>query len=208
MGRHRLAVAAAVVAGALVVVPSALAASLLVDGSFEKPRTASLQVFPAGSSLLTCTSGALGCWLVNHGEMDLVPTSVWLPARGKQSIELNGGSRAASVEQAVAANAGATYKITFSMAGNPAWQGGTPMTLRVVWEDIDQHGNTLGAVTQTFTFDTTGKTPTSMGWTKHSFKVTTVPDTVQGRLFFQSLTDVGNSDLGPAVDKAAVALVG
>ena len=82
------------------------------------------------------------------------------------------------------------------------------MKLQVSCEDIDTHGNTLSITTKNFTFDTTGKTPTDMGWTKHSFRVTSVPGTIQGRLFFISQTDVGDSDLGPAVDRAVVAQVG
>jgi hypothetical protein len=201
----RVGIAAVVAAVALVVVPSALAAAILIDGGFEKPKTQTLQVFPAGTSLLTCQGGAQLCWLVTAGEMDLVPKSVWLPAAGKQSIELNGGSRAASVEQAFNASAGARYRISFSLAGNPAWQGGQLMQVLVAWEDIDSHGNTLSITTQTFTFDTTGKSSSNMGWTKHTLDVgPSVPGTVEGRLFFISQTDVGNSDFGPAIDKATV----
>ena len=109
------------------------------------------------------------------GELDLVPSSVWLPEIGNQSVELNGGTRAATIAQAFGATEGATYRVSFYLAGNPAWQGGTLMKLQVSWEDIDTHGNTLSITTKNFTFDTTGKTPTDMGWTKHSFRVTSVP---------------------------------
>ncbi len=201
----RLKVLAAVATVALVAVPVALAASSLVDGGFERPIVHSLTVFTLNQSLRTCTPGtARGCWLERGGELDLVPSSVWLPASGSQSVELNGGSRAATITQSFSASAGSTYRISFYLAGNPAYQGGTPMTVQVAWEDIGSSGNTLSITTKNFTFDTTGKTPTSMGWTKHSFKVTSVPGTIEGRLFFTSLTDVGNSDFGPAIDKTAV----
>src|SRR5207244_233267 len=122
-------------------------------------------------------SGAFNCWLVNSGELDLVPSPVWLPAGGSQSIELNGGARAASVEQAFTVSAGSTHKITFALAGNPAWQGGTLMKVLVAWEDIDSNGNTLAIVSKEFTFDTTGKTPSNMGWKRHGFEVTSVSGT-------------------------------
>jgi hypothetical protein len=203
--------AAAAVAAALAVAPTALAAGILTDGGFEKPTaTSASQFFGVDSSLGTCTPGtARLCWLVRPATIgggasgiDLVTLAGWQPERGSQSVELNGGAHAAALTQSFTTGPGLRYKVSYWVAGNPAFQGLEP--LRVTWEDVDGHGSTLGATVQNVAFDTTGHTTSSMGWQKHTLTVTTLPGTFESRLFLESTTIVGNDDIGPAVDMVNV----
>jgi hypothetical protein len=202
---------AAVATALAVIAPTALAAGILTDGGFEKPRASSpSQFFGVDSSLGTCTPGtARLCWLVRPATIggglsgiDLVTLAGWQPEKGSQSVELNGGAHAAALTQSFTTGPGLHYKVSYWVAGNPAFQG--PEPLRVTWEDVDGHGSTLGAVVQDVAFDTTGHTTSSMGWQKHTLTVTTLPGTFESRLFLESTTNVGNDDIGPAVDMVNV----
>lgn len=202
---------AAIAAALAVVAPSALAAAILTDGGFEQPKASSpSQFFPVDSSLGTCTPGtARLCWLVRPATIggslsgvDLVTKAGWLPRKGSQSVELNGGAHAAVLTQSFTTGPGLRYKVSYWVAGNPAFQG--PEPLRVTWEDVNGQGETLGAVAQNVVFDTTGHSTSSMGWEKHTLTVTTLPGTFESRVFLESTTNVGNDDIGPAVDMVAV----
>jgi hypothetical protein len=109
---------------------------------------------------------------------------------------------AASLTQSFTTGPGLRYRVSYRVAGNPAFQGVEP--LRVTWEDVDGHGSTLGASVQDVAFDTTGHTTSSMGWQKRTLTVTTLPGTFESRLFLESTTNPGNDDIGPAVDMVNV----
>jgi choice-of-anchor C domain-containing protein len=127
------------------------AQNLLADGSFENPALASSATFT------TIMNGSpLGAWTITSGSVDLIRT-YWAPADGFQSIDLNGASPG-TIAQTIATTAGSSYRLRFSMAGNP--DNTFDKVMRVWWGTQD-----LGLVT----FTQAGRTRTNMGWQTITF---------------------------------------
>ena len=208
--RVRAACVGATAALAVAASTAGAATRILTNGGFEQPKVRVATQIPIDGSLGTCVPGtARQCWLVrptpasNVGVATIVPQSVLLPRAGKQSLALGDGTSAVTAIQSFDATEGRTYKVTLWVAGDPAFQGMETMT--AFWGNIDQHGNTLpGGAAVPITIDTTGHSPTSMGWTKHTFTVATVPGTIEARLYLQSTTSTGLGTLGPLVDQVSV----
>ena len=161
----------------------AAAPNAIADGSFEYPTASpnSFQTFAAGQSI--------GPWQVTSGSVDLIGAGYWQAADGAQSIDLNGDDTG-SVAQTFATAPGTKYTVTYSLAGNP----GGPPTVKT--------GEALigGRDYQDFSFNITGKTPTSMGYSPHGFTfVASAPATT---LTFASTTP--SSAWGPVVDNVEV----
>ena len=129
-------------------------------------------------------------WVVDAGNIDQIGSGFWQAAEGVQSLDMN-GTVPGGIHQDLATTPGATYNLSFSMAGNTA---ATPTIkhLQVFW-----NGGSIG----TFTFDTTGHSFASMGWTTMSASglVATGATT---QLRFLSL-DTG-TNAGPALDNVVV----
>ena len=70
-----------------------------------------------------------------------------------------------SLSQSFATTNGASYQVTFSMAGNPDGQP-TVKTLSAYATSTDP---TATSPAHSFKFDTTGKTESNMGWVTKSF---------------------------------------
>jgi choice-of-anchor C domain-containing protein len=119
---------------------------------------------------------------------------------GGHAIDMNGNFQG-TLWQSFDTVAGATYTVSFLMAGNP---DGAPA--------IKQLTVTAPGYANTFTFDVTGHTPTDMGWIAQSFAFTATADT-------STLTFVGDPTLidypgigirgyyGPALANVAVSMV-
>jgi choice-of-anchor C domain-containing protein len=132
-------------AGALLLLPLAASANLVVDGGFEAQLASDpFQTFSATSTM--------GGWTVAAGSVDLI-RDYWQPAADSQSVDMAGFYQNGTIQQTIATTPGSWYHLTFDMSGNP---DGPPITktLKV------NFGNT----TLDFTFNTTGITHTSMGW--------------------------------------------
>ncbi len=208
--RVRAACVAATAALAVAAGTAGAATKILTNGSFEQPKVKVATQVPIDASLGTCVPGtARQCWLVRPtltagaGFATIVPKTVLLPRAGKQSLALGDGTSAVTAVQSFDATEGRTYKVALWVAGDPAFQG--TETLTAFWGNIDQHGNTLpGGAAVPITIDTTGHSPTSMGWTKVTFSVATVPGTIEARLYLQSTTSTGLGTLGPLVDQVSV----
>src|SRR3954470_24053527 len=136
--RRSTALVATAVALLAAAVPAAYAAAILTDGGFEKPKAGDAsQFFGIDQSLGACTPGtARLCWLVRPTALsgagagiDLVPSAVWQPEKGNQSVELNGGARSAVMTQSFTTGPGLRFKVSYWVGGNPAFQG--PVHLRV-----------------------------------------------------------------------------
>ncbi|GAA2153048.1 hypothetical protein GCM10009844_36920 [Nocardioides koreensis] len=133
-------------AGALVM-QSGTGAGGVGNGSFEDPAI--------GSRFVSLGVGAtMGAWTVVSGSVDLVHSSYWQPAAGSQSLDLNSCSPG-RIAQTMAVEPGQRYRIAYSYAGNPE----TSDRLKKFHVEVD------GAVVDRRTFDTTGRTTQSMGWT-------------------------------------------
>jgi choice-of-anchor C domain-containing protein len=155
------------------------------NGSFE--------LGPEPGEFLTLSTGstAIPGWLVLGNSIDYIG-STWQASDGSRSIDLS-GQGVGRIEQTFDTILGTTYQVLFDLAGNPA---GTPVEklLRVA---------ATGGTAQDYSFDTTGKTLTAMGWqtTAYSFTATS-PSTT---LLFTSLT---NTAFGPALDNVRVSTDG
>jgi len=162
----------------------ATADNLIVNGSFENPPGIEFwEVFDAGIPVPG--------WNIQSGTVEIVGT-YWQAADGLQALDLNGiFEEIGTIYQNVETVPGERYKIRFAYAGN-AECGPAIKTTRVTWNDQE-----LGIVS----FDSTGYSPTNMGWTYYEYEVTA--SSTAGRLMFQSLT---SSFCGPAIDDVSVEL--
>ncbi|MGW5674101.1 choice-of-anchor C family protein [Streptomyces sp. NPDC003860] len=141
--------------GAALTTPAhAAAVSRFDDGSFEYP-TAPVNAFATYSA-----GQALGPWQVTGGTVDLIGKGYWGAAEGDQSVDLNGAS-AGTVSQTFTTVPGTTYTVSYALAGNVS-----PAHLSIL-----KTGRALidGQDFQNFSFDTTGKSPTNMGYVNRQF---------------------------------------
>jgi choice-of-anchor C domain-containing protein len=160
-------------------------AAAFTNGSFELgPDPGQLITLPAGSTDLTG-------WTVTSGTIDYTGLT-WQASQGSRSLDLS-GLDAGQIGQTFDTILGATYQVLFDLAGNP---DGSPVEklLRVA---------ATGGTAQDYSFDTTGKSVTAMGWQTVAYNFTaTSPSTT---LLFTSLTDTA---FGPALDNVRVSTDG
>ena len=115
----------------------------VVNGGFETPAV--------GNSWKFVTD--LGCWKIGApGKAELDPMETWTPAEGRQSLDLN-PDRQGEIYQDVYTQPGQDYTLSFAIAGNITRAG--VKSMEVFWGE-----QSLGK----YSFDTTGKTKTNMGW--------------------------------------------
>ncbi|MGW0776819.1 choice-of-anchor C family protein [Streptomyces sp. NPDC002835] len=152
------------------------------NGSFETPTA------PANSYATYFAGQTMGLWQVESGSVDLSGAGFWEAAEGDQSVDLN-GRVAGTLSQTFTTEPGTRYTVTYSLAGNP---GGEP-TVKTGEVLID------GQNFQDFTFNTTGKTFTNMGYVTRQF--TFVANNPSTKLTFASST-VGFA--GPVLDDVKV----
>lgn len=190
--RSRLALAL----GLLALAGAARAQNLVVNPSFEATG-------PAGiTTRFTCNCVPTGFgWLVGGAGVDLVQT-YWVPQDGIQSLDLNQDDQGpatppGSVSQVIPTTPGASYRVSFWMAGNPDHTRAPHDGPAVKTMDVS-----FGPVTQSFAFDVTGKVHAAPGWVAHQFDV--VANSASSVLLFQS-TMVGYA--GPTVDNVSVTLL-
>ncbi|WP_406192940.1 choice-of-anchor C family protein [Kitasatospora sp. NBC_01560] len=161
---------------------SAQTVSRFDDGSFENPRATvnSFIDLPAGQTI--------GPWRVTAGSVDLIGAGFWQAAEGDQSVDLN-GSNAGAVAQTFTTVPGTTYTVSYALAGNP---GGPALKTGSALID--------GQDFQDFSFNTTGKTFTNMGYVgrQFTFRATGTATTIG----FTSTTP--NSAYGPVVDDVRI----
>lgn len=171
------------VIASLVLAGSAVAAFAgATNGGFETGTNdpGAVEQLSAGSTVLTG-------WTISAGSIDWIGT-YWTAQNGARSLDLSGAG-AGAVSQTLATTIGKAYSVTFYLAGNPA---GAPAVKNLTV-------SATGASPASYTFDTTGHSTSSMGWTlkEYSFSATSA-STV---LSFTSLTD---SNAGPALDNIVV----
>lgn len=161
----------------------AFAASLVTNGGFESGTA-------PGVFLTVGTGGTdIDDWDVVSGNVDYIG-SYWVAQEGDRSIDMTGNA-AGAISQTFATTIGEDYTVTFYLAGNPA---GGPAVKSL---NVDAGGAPVN-----YSFDTTGKSLTDMGWTQETFNFTAT--TALTTLTFTSLTP---GFFGPALDNVAVELV-
>lgn len=141
-----------------------------------------------GGGLLTLATGstAIAHWTVGGAGIDYIG-GVWQPAEGRRSLDLS-ALDPGSIQQGFGTIPGWHYLVTFALAGNPGG-GPTVKSLRA----------SAGGQSKDFSFDTTGRSTTNMGWTVKSWTFTAT--SYWTVLQFQSLTP---GSYGPALDKVRV----
>ena len=138
-------------------------------------------------------STAIPHWTAGSDSIDIVPASYWQPAGGNQSVDL-AGLAPGSLTQSVATTAGATYILSWYMAGNPA--GPKIKVMNVYWN---------GTLIHSYRFDITGHSPSSMGWVRRQVTVTATGPA--SSIEFADATP-HPSVFGPALDRVALVPAG
>lgn len=166
---------------ALALPMSAFAGASIVNGSFE--GTTSVGSFkPLGTG-----STAIDGWTVASGSVDWIGT-YWTAFDGERSIDLN-GSGPGALSQVLATDPGASYEVTFELAGN-GWCGDSGKILNV---SVD------GGSSSSYSFDTSATTRSNMGWSQQSYQFTATG--TSSLLLFASGTSGG---CGPALDLVTI----
>jgi choice-of-anchor C domain-containing protein len=188
--------AASLILTVLVVVSASRAqkpASLILNGSFEEG--------PAVARFLNLVRGntSLPGWIVTGEGVDYVSTGYWISSDGARAIDLDGSARSTAtppyahggIAQTFATAPGTRYRVTFDLAGNPN------QLPRVKPLQVSAAGQSVE-----LTFDATGKTGRSMGWTPRSWTFTA--NAASTTLEFRSLTVSPQTGFGAAIDNVAV----
>ena len=166
----------------LLLISSGAEASLISNGSFE-----SATIDPGAFILVGVGSTAIDNWTVIQADIDYIGTG-WDASDGLRSIDLGGGIGAAGgIEQTFLTTPGASYLVSFDLAGN--W-GGVP-TIKTVTVAADGQS-------ADFTFDVTGKSAMNMGWINVLWKFTADDNSAT----LQFLTS--DTNYGPAIDNVSV----
>ena len=169
---------------AAAILPAAANAQAFQNGSFETgPNPGSYATHNNGSTAITG-------WTVGGASIDYIG-SYWAAGEGDRSIDLSGNT-AGSVAQTFDTVIGQHYLVSFLLAGNP---DGAPSVKNV---GVGATGN----ATANITFDSTGNSRSSMGWTQYSYDF--VATGASTTLSFASLD---NSPYGAALDGVSVAAV-
>src|SRR5271157_1690643 len=156
-------------------------ANLLVNGSFEQP---------GGNDILSATGSTITGWTVVAGtNVDYIHT-YFTCSDGAFCLDMDGTPGAGGIAQTFATTPGTAYTVTFDMAGNPA-AGPTVKQMRVQ----------AAGQSASFSFDITGHSANSMGWTTKTWTFTA--NSSSTTLEFDSL-DGSNSNYGPALDNVRV----
>jgi choice-of-anchor C domain-containing protein len=161
---------------------SAAAGPTIVNGSFETGTSPGV-FLPLSSGDSTTIPG----WTVTSGTVDYIGT-YWQAADGVRSLDLR-GSGAGAVRQTFATTVGTSYRVTFSMSGNPVGGAGT----KTMTADT-------GGTPTVFTY-VVGAVNPDMKWAKKTFLFTAVAVTTA--LTFTSTT---SGVYGPALDNVRVEL--
>ena len=192
--KHNLRLFAAVVAIGVAISASAQAPVGLPDPSIENIITnPSIETPPNGPEPLPAEAFTTG-WLLLGGDVFFADASVWTPADGDHSLELNGIRNGAVESSSFVTIPGQAYRVSFSLSGDPV--GGDPIK-GVMYNVVGASGDNLYSAETGF--DVSGSTPAAMAWDTISFLVTA--DGGSSKLQFYSLE---NGTSGPVIDNVSV----
>lgn len=172
--------------------PLSAGANLIQNGSFEDSIYSSVATWET----LYVGSTAIAGWTVlgtgqTTDSIDYVG-EYWEASHGVRSLDLDGRAASGGVEQAFGTSPGTKYNVSFDIAGNPDWIGIKTMEVSAVGEAMQS---------AIFSFDNTGHSHESMGWTTVEwFFVADAPSTT---LRFVSLTEI-NKGYGISLDNVVV----
>src|SRR6266481_3720238 len=132
-------------------------------------------------------------WNLTAGSVDIIGLPGWSPSQGTRAIDLDGLS-AGTLAQTFDTIPGTTYQISFDLAAN-FYAGQTIKTVLA----------TAPGFSQTYTFNSTGRTALNMGWQTNTFQFVAAGSS--STLSFAS-QDLANSAFGPALDNVKVNAAG
>ena len=151
------------------------------EASLEEPLVGS-------ESMIFGTGSMLGAWLVESGNVELKSWMNWQPAHYRQSLDMHGDT-AGAIGRDLATQPGQPYVVSFALSGHPVCANAVT-TLSAFFGAAS-----LGS----FSFDSTGRSVSDMGWRYEAVTATATAATT--RLRFASTTPGG---CGPALDDLAV----
>jgi choice-of-anchor C domain-containing protein len=198
--RHRMAVMAiaplVLAAGGIGVLtgPASATSTAFTNGSFEfgsytAPASQGYQTLYPGDTSLTG-------WTVVSGSVDWI-NGYWTSEDGSKSIDMNGTPNASNtstvgtIEQSFSTLPGASYTVSFWLAGNP--DGGPSVKSLSV--------NATGGTLQSYSFDTSSTSNTDMGWVPETY--TFIATSSSATLTF-SADSSNTSNNGAALDNVSV----
>jgi choice-of-anchor C domain-containing protein len=159
------------------------------NGSFESgsiPNTCNVYNLAVGNTTITG-------WTVTQGNINWEgpPPCGWTSSNGNNSIDLIGsGVSIGGIAQTFDTIPGQAYQVSFDLAGN---YGALPVVKPLTV--------TVAGVTKNYTFDTTGKSASNMGWTTETFAF--VASSTSSTLSFVS--NIGFvTNAGAAIDNVRV----
>jgi choice-of-anchor C domain-containing protein len=155
-------------------------ADLIRNGGFESGSEPPI----GGFRTLGAGSGDLAGWYIGFRGIDWIG-DYWQPCDGARSLDLNGNAPG-WIAQNLNTTPGTAYRVTFALAGNP--DGGDPVKDLVV--------TALGIGSRSYSFDTTGKSRSAMGWSMEEFDFTARSNWTT--LIFASAE---RDPYGPAIDR-------
>jgi choice-of-anchor C domain-containing protein len=163
-------------------------ANIVINGSFESGTDPNVGNGGIGFITLTAPDAAdLPGWTVTGGSVDYIG-NYWQAGEGSRSLDMSGNVAGTIASQTLNTTAGVLYVGSFMIAGNT--DGGP--AIKTLGFLID------GVAQPAVTFDSTGNSRASMGWSTETFQfVGTGSDTIQ----FESLTA---TPYGPALDDVVV----
>jgi choice-of-anchor C domain-containing protein len=177
-------------AAAVTLTAGAANAASIVNGSFENGTG---DAGPGWFSTLYNGSTAIDGWTVTGDSVDWI-NGYWSAADGSHSVDLNGFG-VGGVQQTIATKPGQTYRLTFSMSGNPDIGSDTRTLL------VDTGGQ---PTLFTYSFTTPPNDHGNMGWQTDHMVFTALGSNTT--ISFQS-GSYGNCCWGPALDNVSIAAV-
>ncbi|MCP3979406.1 MAG: choice-of-anchor C family protein [bacterium] len=144
---------------------------------------------PGGTQfvVLIAPDSSIPGWPVTAGSIDYVGPAIWTSSEGVRSLDLS-GSGPGAVSQVLTTVAGTNYTVLFDLAGHRG-DAGSVLVARVSAVGLAP----LASVD--YPFDTTGNTPSNLGWLTRSFSFTA--DSSSTTLTFTSLSP---QHYGPTLD--------
>ncbi|MBI4876109.1 MAG: choice-of-anchor C family protein [Acidobacteria bacterium] len=152
------------------------------NGGFELPGTGNRLDQGPGSTHITG-------WNIPRGTVDYLNAAGYVCSEGRACIDLDGNT-AGAMAQTFATTPGSAYQVMFDQAGNP--DGG---------DKVKRMRVSAAGQSQEFSFDATGRSWTSPGWSSRSWSFTA--SSASTTLEFASLGPAGSS-YGPLLDNIRV----
>lgn len=155
------------------------------NGSFESGPSSP----PVGGVYIPAPdSTTIPGWTVVSGSVDYVGNNTWQAENGNISLDMCGHNAGTIMQNVSGFTVGNQYRLSFYMAANVF----DPPTIKNL-------NASVGSTSHTFTFDGTGHSYSSMGWTLDTLNFTATSSTMA-----VEFADLDNSDAGATLDNVSI----